>query len=252
MRQTQQLALVLAILALAGVAGCSSQASEAPASTSTKPAAPKPQRRALRSAHNETATAIYNNPEYGVSFHYPRQFVLIEGSPENDLGSMRTQDDFDSEQPGATLLATILVPDDAYPNTSFRDAWVQYAVNPGMSAEACRETVVAKEEEVGEEGEKERRGTTMIGGILFAWVEGEGAVKRTAAEPERSFHREYAGFANGGCQEFLVQVEVGTSGDESTERQADGRKILRQLERIIVSLQTGRSPADTVKAPAAP
>ena len=79
----------------------------------------------------------YVNPEYGVSFSFPRQFSLKSGDAAQlswgDLGPFQ----MDFVHPGGVTLAAVELPGNSYPGTDFKSAFVNLSVNPGMTAEAC-------------------------------------------------------------------------------------------------------------------
>jgi hypothetical protein len=232
-------------------------------------------------APRDPSFAKYSEPDYGASFRYPRNFVLLEsgddvdGEAESDRvisweqakqagAGVRTAEELGSEDTGATLLATIVVPDDAYPNTSFAGGSVQFAVNRYQTAGTCRSNLVARTGD-----EKAPSGTISAQGVSFAWVDvdaGDGSTE--------FYERDYAGFANDACYEFFVRVGVrsappvapvvqdvssaGTdsgaissvTGEESAgSRRPDERRILAHLERIVASLQVESASASVLDKP---
>src|ERR1700730_7439514 len=88
----------------AGWVGCSSKAASPKKGTQpqTTPA-PKPTREPehpAKPATRELAFSTYSNPEYGVSFHYPRNFALEEGVATEEREGIRSQEELESEEPG--------------------------------------------------------------------------------------------------------------------------------------------------------
>jgi hypothetical protein len=211
----------------------------------------------------------------GVSFRYPRSFALLESAVGDDDensdrviswqqareagAGVRTQEELAKDDPGADLLATVVVPDDAYPNTSFAGGSVQVAINRYQTAGTCRASLLARMGDA-----KGASGTVMAQGVAFAWIdrdEGDGSTE--------FYERDYAGFANGVCYEFFVRVGVGSGGgvgtvasavgdvsptvagsrdaalgagerngeESSGARAPDEKKIFAHLERIVASLQ---------------
>jgi hypothetical protein len=179
------------------------------------------------------AFSTYSNPEYGVSFHYSRNFALEEGAAEQHVG-IRSQEELESEEPGGVLVATVSVPDDAYPNTAFAGGSLQFAVNRYLTAGSCRASLLSRL------GDSNRRsGAATIQGVEFAWAdndEGDGSTE--------FFERDYAGFANGACYEFFLRV--GVAADADGERPPDEKKILGHLEKIVSSLQFQSKPVSVL------
>jgi hypothetical protein len=220
-----------------GSAGCSSKAASptktAPAPTGPRLATPSKQpERAAKPAARESALSIYSNPEYGVSFRYPRNFALQEANDLNENASedgsgARSQEQLAKEEPGALLIAAVVVPDDAYPNTTFAGGSLQFAVNRYLTAGSCRRELISR---LGDSNG--RTGTATVQGVEFTWAdteEGDGSTE--------FFERDYTGFANGTCYEFFLRIGVGTTDDADGTRPPDEKKILAHLEKVVSSLQ---------------
>src|SRR6202521_1084432 len=115
-----------------------------------------------KDAPHEAFLSTYHNPEEGISFRYPRNYSLEEGDVQERSFFLKRQEDLDSEQPGATLLATVLIPEDGYPNTTFEHGSLQLVVNETGTEKDCRESGL-----VGAYGNETR--TMMVQGIVFRW-----------------------------------------------------------------------------------
>ncbi|HUE41919.1 MAG TPA: hypothetical protein VMP12_00070 [Candidatus Sulfotelmatobacter sp.] len=223
-------------------------------------------------APRDPVFAKYSDPVDGVSFRYPRNFALLELADDEDGdrviswqqakeagAGVRTAEELNSEDPGATLLATIVVPDDAYPNTSFAGGSVQFAINRYQTAGTCRANLVAR---LGDA--KAPSGTIAAHGITFGFIDIDAGDGNT-----EFYERDYAGFANDACYEFFVRIGVGSAtlqnastvrenadgtsgitGEESAGyRVPDERKILAHLEKIAVSLQVERRTVSALDEP---
>jgi hypothetical protein len=249
MVQSKRQLFLLTLLAGSGVtlAGCSRKpawptkndrsASRALAS----PAVPNQARQVSKPAPRESALAVYSNPEYGVMFRYPRNYALEEAAFDeekpDDIPGVRSQEELAREQPGTRLVATVVVPDDAYPNTTFAGGSLQFAVNPSLEPEACREFLISR---LGDS--KGPRGKATIQGVAFAWAENS---MGDDANTE-FFERDYAGFSNGTCYEFFLRVGVGRAADEDGVKAADEQRILGHLEKIVSSVQTQPKPVSVL------
>ena len=207
--------------------------------------------------------AKYSDPDYGVSFRYPRNFALLDSADDDadadrmlswqqakEAGAgVRTADELEADDPGSTLLATIVVPEDAYPNTSFAGGSLQFAINRYQTASSCRANLLARSGDA-----KGPSGTVTGQGIAFAWIDTDSGDGNT-----EFYERDYAGFANDACYEFFVRVGVapspgvsalttagsGADGvnsagkveESATYRAPNERKLLAHLEKIVTSLQ---------------
>jgi hypothetical protein len=221
--------LILGVNGL-GLAGCSGRAALPGKNVRSSPVAAtvRTQRPAAKATPREAAFSVYNEPEYGVSFEYPRNYALEEGELEEPIPGVKSQAELAEEQPEAVLLATVEIPEDAYPNTTFIEGSLQFAVDPSLMPGSCKELL-------SDSGGGGRRtsGSINIQGVLFTWAEDTIADAGT-----ESVERDYVGYANGTCYEFLVHVAVGETGNrDGLERQADAKKIVRHLEKILSSVQ---------------
>jgi hypothetical protein len=193
--------------------------------------APLAMKPVARPAPRESALATYSNPEYGVTFQYPRNYPLDEGPLDaetfQNIAGLRSQEELESEQPGGVLAATIIVPDDSFPNTTFAGGSLQFAVNRYLAGEGCRNYPV---ERLGDSGGS--NGSKAIQGVLFAWADSDAGDGDT-----EFFERDYAGFANGTCYEFFVRVGVVNGDDSEHVKQLNQKKVVGQLEKIVGSMQ---------------
>jgi len=213
-----------------GLAGCSGRAASPGKNerSSAVAATGGTKRRAAKATPREAAFSVYNEPEYGISFRYPRNYALEEGELEEPVPGARSQAELADEQPEAVLLATVGIPEDAYPNTTFIEGSLQFAVDPSLMPGSCKELLSDADR-----GGGRRAGSMSIQGVLFDWAE-----NTTADAGTESVERDYAGYANGTCYEFFVHVAVGQTGNnDGLEKQADAKKIVRHLEKIVSSLQ---------------
>jgi hypothetical protein len=235
-----------------------------------------------KAAPRDSAIAKYYDPDYGVTLRYPRNLVLLESAgddPDRDADSdrvisweqakqagagVRTAEELGADDAGAALLATIVVPDEAYPNTAFAGGSVQFAVNRYQTAGTCRSNLLGR---MGDD--KGPSGTVAAQGVSFAWIDidtGDGSTE--------FYERDYAGFTNDACYEFFVRVCVKstagggrtlqnvsaagdaadtassvTSEESAGSRRLDERKILAHLEKIVASLQVESASASILDKP---
>jgi hypothetical protein len=237
-RPKQAIALIL-FLAASSLNGCRGsrlkpaprQASSTAASVGRaqrSPTAPSPTH-----PPRDSEFSVYNNPAFGVSFRYPRNDSLEEDIGEGET-NLLTQRGLDAEQPGSFLLPTVVVPRDAYPNTTFAGGSLQFVLNPTVTEQACRS--FASPPDSNWPGTS---GTTVVHGMAFQWRERGYATAGTVYE-----NREYTGFSGGTCYEFFLQVASFPAPDDALSvKQANISKIFRPLEKIVESLQIRLKPA---------
>ena len=180
-----------------------------------------------RDTPHESFLSTYNNPEEGISFRYPRNYYLEEGDIQERSFFLQRQEDLESEQPGAKLLATVLIPEDGYPNTTFEHGSLQLAVNEADSEKGCLAV-----SEVGVTGSSGLRALT-IQGVAFHWTGEE-----TEIAGSKILERKYAGYSQGTCYQFRLVLAADESPDpDGFTRKADTIRIMKQLENIVGSSQ---------------
>jgi hypothetical protein len=198
----------------------------APPSKQTETSLPASHAHRRRETPREALLSTYHHPEQGISFRYPRNYSLEEGDLEEHSFFLKRQEDLDLEQSGATLLATVLIPEDGYPNTTFEHGSAQLLVNETATEKACRET-----SPLASSGNTVKRLTA--GGITFRGSEQESETAGT-----KILERAYYGFSAGTCYEFLLTVAVEDTPDPAGfNKAADTTKIMKQLEKIVSSAQ---------------
>src|SRR5579859_5941592 len=144
-------------------------------------------RPAAKGAPREAFLSTYSNPEQGISFRYPRYYALEEGELEEHSFFLKRQEDLDLEQPGATLVATVLIPEDGYPNTTFEHGSLQVLVNDSATPQVCKELL-----ESGDPMAASALKNMSLQGVLFHGTEWQYETAGTQV-----VERHYAGFANG-------------------------------------------------------
>ena len=194
-------------------------------------------RPAAKGAPREAFLSTYSNLEQGISFRYPRYYALEEGELEEHSFFLKRQEDLDLEQPGATLVVTVLIPEDGYPNTTFEHGSLQLLVNDSATPQACKELPGS-----GDPAAVSALNNISLQGVLFRGTKWQYETAGTQVT-----ERQYVGFANGQCYEFrlVVAAEIATEPGGVT-KPADEIRILRQLEKIVGSVQfQERRPAPT-------
>jgi hypothetical protein len=179
-----------------------------------------------KDASREAFLSTYRNPEQGISLRYPRNYSLEEGDVEEHSFFLKRQEDLNNEQPGATLVATILIPEDGYPNTTFEHGSLQLVVNEGATEQSCRDTSLIGSATVS------RRSALFQAIVLW------GSEEQSETAGTKIWERAYAGYSQGTCYEFLLTVAAEeTSDPDGINKPADTNKIMKQLEKIVSSTQ---------------
>jgi len=110
--------------------------------------AEKPARKHV--VQTKAPSATFSDPINGVSFHYPKSYVLKRGREASlDLAGLGPLQ-MDFVQPGGMTVAAIELPRNSYPGTDFNAAFFSVSVNPELSASQCEAVLVPAEPASGE------------------------------------------------------------------------------------------------------
>ena len=237
--QKKVLALIL-ILILGRIGGCPTNSAHRTASASSRPSASSSAASSLpgvppnqpvpssKRVPRDSPLATYNNPDFGISFRYPRHYALEEELEPEDSPLAISQQELDEAHPGATLLANVLIPSDAYPNTTFVSGSLQLAATSHLTQEGCQSfATLPAANWIG------TTGTLTIHDVVFHWKE-----NAVTEEGRKSLERDYAGYSNGVCYEFFLKADATTNSDpEARIAQSNPEKIILHLQKIILTSQ---------------
>ena len=222
-RRSSSLLLILGVVWLTGCHSTHAQAAPSQSLAAKPEPAPVP---VAKHVPHDSAASVYNNPTYGISFRYPRNYSLEEALDSEEPTILQAQQELAAQQPGATLVALVSIPADAYPNTNFRTGTLQFAVNPAVTPEVCRSFAVPLDGTYA-------FGSTSIQGVTFNWRQ-----RGWAAMGTGSLNRDYAGYANGTCYELFLEIVTGSNPDHDPgTKDADEVKVMHRLGKIVDTLQ---------------
>lgn len=206
-----------------------------PAATDTKPAVPK------KRARRKSSIVTYRNTDYGVSFRYPRNYVLKTGDdPQRDLpGPAPVDTGF--VQPGGVTLAAVEMPRNSYPSSDLSSAYFSVSVNPNLTAEECAQFSFAVPG--GPEVPSVAASKVKIGTIEYSEL--ENAAKLSGA-------RYYHVFENGACYEFGLGLRISPEAAESGVADLNFTEVFGKLEKMLatVKISSRVTPEVAIQAPA--
>jgi len=195
---------------------------------------PKPARK--RVVQRRAPTTIYSDPISGISFRYPKNYILKTGDePNRDLAGMGGVK-MDFVQPGGMTVAAIELPHNAYPGTDFASAFFSVSVNPELSASECER--FAFPQIAHPENEPGAPTKAKIAGTEFDVIDDFGS-EESEAPHNKYYHR----FENGICYEFSMGLRTGDHTVPALNP-VNREQVFRRLEQILatVKLQPGVVP----------
>jgi hypothetical protein len=266
-KTTSTLVFAAALIVCSIAAGCSSDkpkpatshsqsAMTPPMSPTTNPvatpvapvqqAAAKPVHKRV---HKAPATLAYVDKNLGVSFQYPRKYMLKTGDAANELVSSDPVP-MDFVQPGGVALATVAIPESAYPNSDLASAVFDVNVSKSLTAEQCGEFPEAKPAAPADPASPAaaQPSKLIIGDMELASSESL-ASQGTREEASKYYHV----FENGACYEFALKVAT-TSVETEGGKHVDRDEVFQRLEKILatVKIDPVTTPEVTATAPTVP
>jgi len=223
----------------------------APATPTMQPAAKPVHKKVVR----RPTTVTYADKATGVSFQYPRKYVLKTGDAADELISSDPVP-MDFVQPGGGAVVAVAIPEGVYPKSDLASAFFDVSVNKSLTAEQCAEFSEAKvtegkiSEEKPSEGKLSEEKTNpatpiettdqsakpssklMIGDMELHSMETL-ATNGTRKEAAKYFHT----FENGSCYEFALKVA--TTGVETDEggKAVDRDEVFKRLTKILATVR---------------
>jgi hypothetical protein len=195
---------------------------------------PKPARK--RAVQRKAPTATYSDPLHGISFRYPKNYILKTGDePSFDLagmGPVKTA----FVQPGGMTVAAIEMPRTSYPGTDFSSAFFSVSVNPQLTASQCEQ--VGSPQVGRTDNEPGAASKVKVGGTEFNVVENLGGGEKK--EPRMKY---YHLFENATCYEFSMGLAT-ADGKVDGLKPINHDQVFRKLDQILatVKVQPGVVP----------
>ncbi len=188
--------------------------------------APKP---AKKRVQRKAPMATFTEPQYGVSFKYPKSYLLKTGDDSQldlaGLGPVKTN----FVQPGAVTVAAIELPRSSYPGTDFTSAYFGMSINSSLSQEQCEQFAFPKNEHP--ENQPGAVSKVKIAGTEYAMVEDLGS-----SDMQESRLKYFHHFENGNCYEF--SMGLGTVDDTVAGLKPVNRSLVfGRMEQILASVK---------------
>jgi hypothetical protein len=226
--------------------------------------------------HRAPATLTYADKDSGVSFHYPRKYVLKTGDDANELVSSSLVP-MDFSQPGGLVTAAVAIPEGAYPKSDLVSALFDVSVNKSLTAGQCEEFSINRADSATpaitsaptDESATSNSSTPIAPAaaptapvpappkLIIGDMELTSAEMVGRVESRKEASKYYHVFENGACYEFSLKVT--TTGAEPDEggKAVDRDEIFKRLETILATVKINpvepeKTASSPVAAPAIP
>jgi hypothetical protein len=237
-----------------------------PASSPATPATSEAQASATRVhrkvVHRAPATVKYADKTSGVSFQYPRKYVLKTGDAANELVSTSLVP-MDFSQPGGMVTAAVALPQGAYAKSDLVSALFDVSVNKSLTAGQCEEFSINRTDSVPPSNLSAPTNASMPATpvpapkLILGDMDLTSAEMVAAVESRKEASKYYHVFENGTCYEFSLKVT--TTGAEPDEggKAVDRDEIFKRLETILATvkispLEPEKTASSPVAAPVSP
>lgn len=195
-----------------------------PATTKTK-----------KTPRKRPANVTYDDANSGVSFLYPRKFMLTSGDKARTEVASSGETPMNFVRPGGVAVATVAVPSASYPGTDFASAYFNVNINRSLSEQECSHfAFVDTRDADGEPVDAER---IKIGSTDMEMTSDFSASAMKQVETQY-YHR----YANGACYEYVMGLGTEGFGAKAGITHVDRDEIFAKLEKILATTTVKVSP----------
>jgi hypothetical protein len=260
----QQKLAMIACVAMLGVllamSACSEQSSKpalagisSPASNSAPPAGAVttaqantavPVAAAKKSPRKRPANVTYSDDNSGVSFLYPRKFLLTSGNDASPQLAGLGAASMNFVQPGGVSVATVVLPDGSYPGTDFASAFFNVNVNRNVSEQECPHFALADSHNVN--GQSTDTDKVKIGATDMETTSNFSASALTQTETQY-YHR----YENGACYEYVLSLGTAGYGVKDGAEPVNRDVVFAKLEKILATVKIKAAPVEQHEAESA-
>lgn len=219
--------------ALVGVSGTSQPAATPAVSAATASATPAPaapaETKKKKVQKKRPANVNYSEPNYGVSFTYPRKYELNSGEKvQHELVGNDVRMNF--IQPGGVAVASVGMPETSYPGTDFSAALFNVNVNYGLSEQECSQFAFVDHRNP--DGEPMDPEQVEVGSMSFSRTSDFNGSMMKQAETEY-FHS----YENGACYEFVLGLGTEGFGSQDGIEPVNRDEVFAKLEKILATVK---------------
>jgi hypothetical protein len=231
-----------------------------PVTTGSTPAPGMPVQQAAakpvhkRIVHKAPPTLTYADKTSGVSFEYPRKYVLQTGDAATNLVSSGPMP-MDFVVPGGIALAAVSLPESMYPNSDLALALFNVSLHKTLTADQCGEFSVPQPNPAAPADAPVQAtaqlATPPMSKLRIGDLELQSS-ETTSNGPREESSKYYHVFQNGACYEFALKVATTETNSvptpQSPSKPVNREKVFERLEKILATVKINPVAAAEVNA----
>jgi hypothetical protein len=192
---------------------------------------------AKKSPRKRPANVTYTDASSGVSFLYPRKFVLTSGDDARPQFAGMGDALMNFVQPGGVTVATVVLPNGSYPGTDFASAFFNVNVNRSVSEQECAHFALVDSHNVN--GGSMDAQKVKIGSTEMDTTSNFSASPMTQTETQY-YHR----YENGACYEYVLSLGTAGYGIKDGAEPVNRDEIFARLEKILTTVKIKTAPVE--------
>jgi len=197
------------------------------ATTATSAASPAPVKKTPK---KHPANVTYSDANSGVSFLYPRKFVVTSGDKAQPQLAAVGEVRMNFVQPGGVAVATVALPGSLYPGTDFASAFFNVNVNRSVSEQECEHFAFVDTRNA--DGEPVDAEKVKIGSTDMEMTSDFSANAIKQAETQY-----YHSYENGACYEYVLGLGTEGFATEGGIEHVNRDEVFAKLEKILASVK---------------
>jgi len=224
--------------ALVGISSnASTPATPATAVTTAQANAAVPVVAAKKSPKKRPANVTYSDANSGISFLYPRKFVLTSGDDARPQFAGLGDALMNFVQPGGVAVVTVETPTGSYPGTDFASAFFNVNVNRSVSAEECAHFALADSHNV-------NGGSADTQKVKIGSTEMETTSNFSASALTQTETQYYHSYENGACYEYVLSLGTAGYGVKDGAEPVNRDEVFAKLEKILATVKIKIAPVE--------
>jgi hypothetical protein len=209
----------------------------------------KPVKKPIR---KRPSTIMYVDGTYGVSFRYPRKYVLKPAGPSTQESATHDLSTTNFVEAGGVPVVSVELPKTLYQGTDFVSAFFNVSVNKSLTSEQCgqfaalsspsagvaRENSGATAETSGDTAAVNVVPTPASGTLLPSRVSIRGVeFAQLETSTDQSNTKYYHRFENGACYEFALGLNTAEHEPGDKVIPVDDHDVFARLEKILATVR---------------